>query len=166
MVHYNFAAGHTPQTNSRDMDIICHHPSRLPHPCPTFICGGGNPYYLVSFSQLTIAIGVADSDSVKGLSCNTMCTSCFHLQWCHDGPLYRNKNLCHIAPPFPTKYYTTHIRPTLMDTKSHHCRGTHCLDHHDLQEMCGLWVTVTIHLHITVTLASVNNPTPKGATSM
>ena len=33
-----------------------------------------------------------------------------------------------------------------MDTKFHHCRGTHCLSHHNLNKMCELWATVASHL--------------------
>ena len=84
----------------------------------------------------------------------TRCTSYINLQWYHDGPLHRNKGFCHIVLPCPTKYNTTHIRHTLMDAEFHHCKGTHCLGHHDLNE-------VTSHLHDTVTFMWTTTPLKK-----
>ena len=62
-----------------------------------------------------------------------------HTQWYHDGRLHQDKSLCQMTSPLSAKYHTTHIRHTLMDTKFHHCGGTHCLGHSDFNEMCELW---------------------------
>ena len=112
-------------------------------------------------SGFIVTIGFADDDPAKCLSHNTIFTSYFHLQCYHDSPLHRNKDICHIAPPLTTKCNTTCIRHTLMDTKFHHCGGTHCLGHSDLNEMCELWVTVTGHLQVTVTLSRWTAPLKK-----
>ena len=50
----------------------------------------------------------------------------------------------------------------LMDTKINDHEESHCLGHSDLNKMCELWVTVTSHPQVIVTLAWANNPTPEG----
>ena len=49
-------------------------------------------------------------------------------------PFVDEQKLCHIALPLSTKYNTAHNRHILMDKKFHHCGGTHCFDHSDLNE--------------------------------
>ena len=111
--------------------------------------------YEAHFSWFNATTGIADNVPIL----QTRCTFYIHSQWFHDSHLYRNKSLCHISLPYlchislSTKYNTTCIRHTLMDTKFNHCGGTHCWDHSDLNEMCKLWVKVKSHLQITVTLS-------------
>ena len=51
-----------------------------------------------------------------------------------NDPLCRNKILCHIALPHSTKYNTTCIKHSFIDTKFHHCGGTHCSCQNELNE--------------------------------
>ena len=46
--------------------------------------------------------------------------------------------------------------------QSCHCEESHCLGHCDLNKMCELWVTVTGHSQVIVTLVWANNPTFSG----
>ena len=50
----------------------------------------------------------------------------------------------------------------LMDTRINHHEESHCYSHSDLNEMCELWVTVTNHPQVIVTLVWANNPAPEG----
>ena len=113
------------------------------------------------FSGFNDTTGIAGNDSVKCPYCKPDKLSHICSQWYHDSPAYRNKSLCKIALPPSTKYNTTHSRHTIMDTKFHHSGVTHCLGHSDLNEMCQLWVTVTNHLQVMVTLDQTNSATPK-----
>ena len=50
----------------------------------------------------------------------------------------------------------------LMDTKINHCGASHCMGHNNLNKAIKLWVTVTSHLQVKLTLMWANNPTWKG----
>ena len=104
------------------------------------------------FSGFNDTTGIADNDLVKYLSCKpdtlfifthsgTMMAIC-------TGTKAHALLHCHLSPNT-----TLPASEHLNRSKFHHCGGTHYLGHSDLNEMCELWVTVTGHLQVIVTLA-------------
>ena len=66
--------------------------------------------------------------------------------------------------PLPCHLITT-VSPDqkhFNSCKSYHCEESHCLGHSDLNEMCELWVPVTCHSQVIVTLVWSNNTTLLG----